>query len=119
MPVLVVAEAPAMGAEQDKAMMEALNLESDPPVGVKVRIAGPTENGWRFLGYGLHGNDPQDSSAPALIDPPIYTNTGDSEGGAAVDFGPIPLTAGDAYVITEMATPATPADNSLCLRGTE
>ena len=66
-----------------------------------------------------HGNDPQDSSAPALIDPPIYTNTGDSEDGAAVDFGPIPLTAGDTYVITEMATPATPADNSLCLRGTE
>ena len=41
----------------------------------------------------------------------FYQGTGDSEGGAAVDFGPIPLTAGHAYVITEMATPATPADN--------
>jgi len=28
-----------------------------------------------------------------------------------VDFGPILLTAGHAYVITEKATPATPADN--------
>src|SRR5207253_2875544 len=56
--------------------------------------------------------DPYDSSAPALIEPPIFgPASGTSTAGSAVDFGPIALTAGQAYVITDMATPATPADN--------
>lgn len=49
MAVLVIAEAPGGTAEQDKAMMEALNLEADPPQGVRARLAGPTESGWRIV----------------------------------------------------------------------
>jgi hypothetical protein len=74
-------------------------------------VAQTINSGSDALAFVFQWNDPYDSSAPALIEPAIYTNSGDSEGGAAVDFGPIPLTAGHAYVITEMATPATPADN--------
>jgi hypothetical protein len=84
------------------------NPSGDP---TKQDVAQTINSGSDALAFVFQWNDPYDSSAPALIDPPIYTNTGDSEGGAAVDFGPIPLTAGHAYVITEMATPATPADN--------
>jgi hypothetical protein len=49
MSVLVIAEAPGVTAEQDKAMIEALNLEGDPPGGAQFRIAGPTETGWRIV----------------------------------------------------------------------
>ena len=49
MSVLVIAEAPGVTAEQDKAIMEALQLEENPPPGVQVRMAGPTENGWRII----------------------------------------------------------------------
>jgi hypothetical protein len=30
-------------------MIEALNLEADPPQGVRARLAGPTESGWRIV----------------------------------------------------------------------
>jgi hypothetical protein len=50
MAVLVIAEVPGGTAEQDKAMMEGLNLEADPPQGIRVRLAGPTESGWRIVG---------------------------------------------------------------------
>jgi hypothetical protein len=49
MAVLVIAQAPGATAEQDKAMMEALNLEGDPPAGARARLAGPTETGWRIV----------------------------------------------------------------------
>ena len=49
MPVLVIAEVPNVTAEQDDAMVEALNLASDPPAGARLRLAGPTENGWRIM----------------------------------------------------------------------
>ena len=84
------------------------NPSGDP---TKQDVAQTINSGSDALAFVFQWNDPYDSSAPALIDPPIFTGNGDSEGGAAVDFGPIPLTAGHAYVITEMATPATPADN--------
>jgi hypothetical protein len=48
MAVLVIAEVPGGTAEQDKAMMQALNLEADPPKGARARLAGPTESGWRI-----------------------------------------------------------------------
>src|SRR5205085_1671408 len=63
----------------------------------KQDVAQLINSGSDALAFVFQWNDPYDSSAPALIEPPIYTNTGDSEGGAAVDFGPIPLTAGHAY----------------------
>lgn len=84
------------------------NPSGDPN---KQDVAQLINSGSDALAFVFQWNDPYDSSAPALIDPPIYTSSGDSEGGAAVDFHPPPLTAGQAYVITEMATPATPADN--------
>ena len=49
MSVLVIAEAAGVTAEQDKAMMEALNLAGDPPAGAQFRVAGPTETGWRIV----------------------------------------------------------------------
>ena len=50
MAVLVIAEVPGGSAEQDKAMMEALNVANDPPAGIRVRMAGPTNSGWRIVG---------------------------------------------------------------------
>jgi hypothetical protein len=49
MSVLVIAEVPGGTAEQDKVMVEALNLADDPPVGVRARLSGPTESGWRIV----------------------------------------------------------------------
>jgi hypothetical protein len=49
MSVLVIAEAPGVTAEQDEAIVKALNLEGDPPAGARVRMAGPTENGRRIV----------------------------------------------------------------------
>jgi hypothetical protein len=49
MSVLVIAEAPGVTAEQDQAIMQALNLEGDPPAGARARLAGPTETGWRIV----------------------------------------------------------------------
>jgi hypothetical protein len=77
----------------------------------KQDVAQTINSGSDALAFVFQWNDPYDATAPALIDPPIYQNTGDSEGGQAVDFAPIALTAGQCYVITEHATPATPADN--------
>jgi hypothetical protein len=50
MAVLVIANIPGGSAEQDKAMLEALNVDADPPQGLKVRLAGPTDTGWRIVG---------------------------------------------------------------------
>ena len=55
-------------------------------------------------------NDPYDTSAPTL-GPEIFSSTGTSTAGSSVDFHPPAFTAGQEYVITEMATPQTPADN--------
>jgi len=77
----------------------------------KIDVAQTINSGSDALAFVFEWNDPYDGKAPALIDPSIFSGNGDSEGGQAVDFGPIALTAGNAYVITEMATPATPADN--------
>ena len=49
MAVLVIAQAPGGSAEQDKAIIEALNFEADPPQGNRARFAGPTEDGWRIV----------------------------------------------------------------------
>ena len=50
MAVLVIANVPGGTAEQDKAFMQALNVEADPPQGIRARFAGPTESGWRIVG---------------------------------------------------------------------
>jgi hypothetical protein len=37
-----------MTAEQDEALMKAMGLESAPS-GARIRMAGPTADGWRIL----------------------------------------------------------------------
>jgi hypothetical protein len=49
MAVVVISKASGVTAEQDKAMIEALNLESDPPKGARARLAGPSEGGWQII----------------------------------------------------------------------
>ncbi|MFL6513694.1 MAG: S8 family serine peptidase [Chthoniobacterales bacterium] len=56
-------------------------------------------------------NDPYDTSAPNLIEPPIFEGNGTSTAGSEVSFGPFPFIAGKLYVITENATPSLPTDN--------
>jgi hypothetical protein len=56
-------------------------------------------------------NDPYDSSAPNLIEPPIFEGNGTSTAGSEVNFGPFTFNAGQLYVITENGTPALPTDN--------
>jgi hypothetical protein len=89
------------------------NPSGDP---TKQDVAQTINSGSNALAFVFQWNDPYDPSAPTLIDPPIFTGNGDSEGGAAVDFQ-VTLTAGNSYVVTEMATPATQADNFDCILG--
>lgn len=49
MSVVVISVAPGIGAEQDAAMLAALDLENNPPAGARLRIAGPTDVGWRII----------------------------------------------------------------------
>jgi hypothetical protein len=55
-------------------------------------------------------NDAYDSAAPTL-GPNIFSGSGTSTAGSSVDFTPPPFTAGQEYVITEKATPTTPAED--------
>jgi hypothetical protein len=50
MTVLVITDVPGGTAEQDKALVEALNLDAEPPQGARARLGGPTEGGWRIIG---------------------------------------------------------------------
>jgi hypothetical protein len=49
MSVLVISKAPGVTAEQDTAIVKALNLEGDPPPGARARFAGPTDDGWQII----------------------------------------------------------------------
>ena len=49
MAILVVGEAASVTAEQDAALVKRLHLESSPPAGERIRMAGPTEGGWRIV----------------------------------------------------------------------
>lgn len=55
-------------------------------------------------------NDPYDTSTPSLGPIVFGPVTGNSTGGAAVDYK-VNFTAGQEYVITEMATPQNPSEN--------
>src|SRR5947209_17453730 len=71
---------------------QTLNTSSDPQAAV------------------FQWNDPFDTSVPTL-GPIIFGSvTGNSTGGSAVDYQ-VNFTAGQEYVITEMATPANPTEN--------
>jgi hypothetical protein len=47
--ILVVSEFAGVTAEQDAAMVKALDLDDSPPVGFRIRMAGPTTHGWRIV----------------------------------------------------------------------
>ena len=49
MAILVVAHAAGMTAEQDAALMKAMGLGSLPAPGARIRMAGPTSDGWRIV----------------------------------------------------------------------
>jgi hypothetical protein len=49
MGVLVIAEIPGGTSDQDEVMVQALGLTNDPPQGVRTRLAGPMDGGWRIV----------------------------------------------------------------------
>ena len=49
MAILVVAEAAGQTAEQDAALVKAMDLEGSPPAGGRIRMAGPVAEGWRIV----------------------------------------------------------------------
>ena len=50
MAISVVAQIPGLTAEEDAALVEALDLEGSPLVGGKVRLDGPAGGGRRIVG---------------------------------------------------------------------
>jgi hypothetical protein len=48
-PVLVVIEVPGGSSELDDALAEAWGIETTPPPGNLLRMAGPMDSGWRVL----------------------------------------------------------------------
>jgi hypothetical protein len=49
MAILVVAQVPGLTAEEDAALVEALDLEGSPPARIRIRMAGLTVDGWRIV----------------------------------------------------------------------
>ena len=49
MGVLVISEIPGGTADQDDAMVQALGLTHSPPQGIRIRLAGPMDGGWRIV----------------------------------------------------------------------
>ena len=49
MAILVVTEIGGATAEQDAAMVKALDVEGSPPAGAWMRMAGPMAGGWRIV----------------------------------------------------------------------
>ena len=50
MAIVVVAQVPGLTAEEDAALVAALDLEFSPPAGGRIRIDGPTGGGRRIVG---------------------------------------------------------------------
>ena len=50
MVITVVAQVRDLTAEEDAALMEALDLEGSPPAGGRIRMQGPTGGGRRIVG---------------------------------------------------------------------
>ncbi len=50
MSITVVAQIPGLTAEEDAALVGALDLEGSPPAGGKVRLDGPAGGGQRIVG---------------------------------------------------------------------
>ena len=50
MAITVVAQVRGLTAEEDAALVEALDLEGSPPAGGRIRLDGPTGGGRRIVG---------------------------------------------------------------------
>ena len=50
MAISLVAQIPGLTAEEDAALVGALDLEGSPPAGGKVRLDGPAGGGQRIVG---------------------------------------------------------------------
>lgn len=49
MAVVVTGDLPGGTAKLDEEMRQRLNLGQNPPAGALMRLAGPTEGGWRVM----------------------------------------------------------------------
>jgi hypothetical protein len=47
--VLVISNVPGVSAEQDQEAMKRLGISDTPPEGSRIRMAGPTDAGWRIV----------------------------------------------------------------------
>ena len=74
MAILVVSEVADVTAEQDAAMVEALDLRGSPPVGGRIRMAGPTAHGWRIVSLWDSEEDFERFRNERLV--PALTNAG-------------------------------------------
>jgi hypothetical protein len=50
MAISVVAQIPGLTAEEDAALVQALDLEGSPPAGGRIRLDGPARGGRRIVG---------------------------------------------------------------------
>ena len=73
MAISVVAQVPGLTAEEDAAVVEALDLEGSPPAGGTIRLDGPAGGGRRIVGLWDRDTDyerfPDDRLMPALRGP--------------------------------------------------
>jgi hypothetical protein len=74
MAILVVADAAGMTAEQDVLLIKALDLEGSPPAGARIRVAGPTADGWRMVSLWESQADFERFRDERLV--PVLTDTG-------------------------------------------
>ena len=49
MSVLVIAQIPGGTADQDAAVIKAMNSATVAPAGARFRLAGPSDGGWRIV----------------------------------------------------------------------
>ena len=72
MAITVVAQVPGLTAAEDAALVEALDLESSPPAGGRIRLDGPAGGGRRIVGLWDRDTDCErfrdDRLMPALRD---------------------------------------------------
>jgi hypothetical protein len=74
MAILVVTEGEGATIEQDLLLMKALDLEGSPPPGARIRMAGPTADGWRIVTLWDSEADFERFRDERLV--PVLTDTG-------------------------------------------
>ena len=94
---------------QDQKALYAGGFHNFNPNGKDVAQTINTANDASFFIF--QWNDPYDTSAPNLIEPPIFEGNGSSTAGSEQNYGPFNFQAGQLYVITVTSTPSLPTDN--------